>query len=296
VRVAVVDVGANTLRLLVAKTSQGGRLATVTEERMQLGLGEEIEARGRISRRKLRAVTKTARFQLGRARKLDCTRVQVLITSPGRQSANADDLLAALRAAGAASVRVLSAEEEAQLAWVGAISAASDLPEAIAVCDVGGGSTQIAVGTRTAGPSWAQSYDVGSLRLSSRLLSADPPAPSAVAAARVEAARQLSLVVGTLPTTGLATGGTARTLRRIVGPTLDHQALETAVLTLAGRTRRSISKSYGIDRHRARTLLAGTILLSEAQRSLGVPLEVARGGIREGAAVTLLDGAQALSA
>ena len=288
VRVAVVDVGSNTLRLLVAKASSGGRLATLTEERSQLGLGEEIEIRGCISRRKLRAVTKTARFQLTRARKLDCHRVHVLITSPGRQSANAHELLAALHEAGAPTVRVLSAEEEAHLAWVGAVSGATDLPDAIAVCDVGGGSTQIAVGTRAGGPNWARSYDVGSLRLTRRLLCDDPPPAAAIAAARVEASRHLSTVVAPAPSVALATGGTARALRRVVGPSLDQLALETAVLTLAGRTRRAIAKEYRLDPHRARTLLAGTLLLTEAQRRLGVPLRVASGGVREGAAVALL--------
>src|SRR5512132_1013114 len=88
VRVAVIDVGANTLRLLVVEAAPGGMLETVREERVQLGLGEEIELTGRISRRKLRAVTETARRQLRRARKLGSGSVDVLVTSPGRQSEN----------------------------------------------------------------------------------------------------------------------------------------------------------------------------------------------------------------
>jgi exopolyphosphatase/guanosine-5'-triphosphate,3'-diphosphate pyrophosphatase len=263
---------------------------------VQLGLGEEIELTGRVSQGKLRAVTRTAKAQLRRARKLGCDRVEVLVTSPGRQSANAADLLAALDAAGPAAIRVLSAEEEARLGWIGAVAGASDLPETIAVCDVGGGSTQIVVGTLTRGPEWAHSFDVGSLRLTHRLLADDPPLVASVAAARAEAVRELAPGTPPIPQAALATGGTARALRRIVGRSLDHEALETAILTLVGRKRRQISKTHGVDPARARTLLAGTIILSEAQRRVGVPLEVARGGIREGAALTLLAADEAVSA
>jgi exopolyphosphatase / guanosine-5'-triphosphate,3'-diphosphate pyrophosphatase len=295
-RVGVLDVGANPLRLLVARGRPGGPIEPVVEERTQLSLGEEIELKGRISKPKLRAVTRAAEEHLRCARKLGCKRIDVLVTSPGRQSENAGDLLAALHAADAHDVRVLTAEEEAELAWVGAVAAADDLPGTVAVCDVGGGSTQIVVGTQSGGPSWARSFDIGSLRLTRRLLGDDPPEPAAVAAARVEAARELSTGLQPMPQAALATGGTARALKRVVGRTLDRESLETAVLTLLGRTTKEIAKEYGVDRNRAQTLLAGAILLSEAQRRLGVPLEVARGGIREGAAITLISEAEAVSA
>jgi exopolyphosphatase/guanosine-5'-triphosphate,3'-diphosphate pyrophosphatase len=292
-RVAIIDVGANTLRLLVAEAGAGGLLEAIREERVQLGLGEEIERDGAFSRGKLREVRATAERLLRRARKLGVTGTEVLVTSPGRQSRNAGDLLEALEQAGASGVRVLSAEEEARLAWVGAVAAATGLPETVAVCDVGGGSTQIVVGSLSGGPSWARSFEVGSLRLTQRYLADDPPAPDAVAAARVAAARELAVGVQPMPLAALATGGTARALRRVVGKQLDHEALETAVLTLAGRSRRDSVKEFGVDRPRAHTLLGGTIILSEAQRRLGVPLTVARGGLREGAALTLLQDAAA---
>src|SRR4051794_25496961 len=173
VRVAVVDVGANTLRLLVADRSTDRGIVPVREERVQLGLGEEIERDGAVSRQKLREVRETAERLLRRARKLGAERIEVLVTSPGRQSANAPELIAVLQDAGASDVRVLSAEEEARLAWVGAVDAASGLPDTVAVCDVGGGSTQIVVGSVSGGPSWARSFDIGSLRLTHRLLEPD---------------------------------------------------------------------------------------------------------------------------
>ena len=76
------------------------------------------------------------------------------------------------------------------------------LPELVAVCDVGGGSTQIVVGSVSGGPSWARSFDVGSLRLTHRLLEADPPAPASIAAARAAAARELAAGAQPMPQAG----------------------------------------------------------------------------------------------
>src|SRR4051794_22711563 len=163
VRVAVVDVGANTLRLLVADRSTDRGIVPVREERVQLGLGEEIERDGAVSRQKLREVRETTERLLRRARKLGAERIEVLVTSPGRQSGNAPELIAALQDAGAGDVRVLSAEEEARLAWVGAVEAASGLPELVAVCDVGGGSTQIVVGSVSGGAGLGRALLHGSL-------------------------------------------------------------------------------------------------------------------------------------
>ena len=67
-------------------------------------------------------------------------------------------------------VRVLSADEEGRLAYQGAVAAAASLPETVAVCDVGGGSTELVVGTPTGGPTWWRSIDLGCVRLTERFL------------------------------------------------------------------------------------------------------------------------------
>ena len=86
VRVAVVDVGANTLRLLVA-VPDGRSVAAVHQEKEQLGLGEEVERYGYISDLKCAEAVDVARAQTRRARQLGCERIEILVTSPGRQSA-----------------------------------------------------------------------------------------------------------------------------------------------------------------------------------------------------------------
>ena len=285
VRVAVVDVGANTLRLLVA-VADGRHVVAVHEEKEQLGLGEEVERYGYISDTKCAEAVSVAHGQTRRARKLGCERIEILVTSPGRQSANSDEFADALARGTGVPVRILSSEEEGALAWDGAVAALDELPESIAVCDVGGGSAQVVVGTLSSGPAWVRSVDLGSLRLTTRLLSGDPPSTVAVDEARAAAAEAFDAIVPPLAQLGLAAGGTARALRR-VAERLDAEGLEEAIETLAGLKRSKISKRWEIPPQRAATLLAGTILVAEAQRRLGVPLELAGGGVREGSALAL---------
>ena len=292
VRVAIVDVGANTLRLLVATRDRDGRVDALSEDKRQLGLGEEIERNGgRIRAEKLEQAAEVARLHVRRARKLNADAIEILVTSPGRQAVNGDELVQALSAATGAPVTVLSAEAEGELGWLGAVTAADNLPESIGVCDVGGGSVQLVVGTLSAGPAWACSVDIGSLRLTRRTLQSDPPTARELAAATEEVARAFDGVAPPLPQIALATGGTARALRRIAGGReLSQPELHDVVGQLGTRSSKQISKEFGVDRARARTLTAGTIVLSELQRRLGMPLRVARGGIREGAAFELLAG------
>jgi exopolyphosphatase/guanosine-5'-triphosphate,3'-diphosphate pyrophosphatase len=288
VRVGIVDVGANTLRLLVA-ARDNGRLVPLREQRVQLGLGDEIEQNGVIGEEKLSEAATIARAHVRRARKLGCDRIDMLVTSPGRQAENGAELVERLATATGVATRVLGPEEEGELAWHGAVGALDDPPESVAVCDVGGGSTQLVVGTLDGGPAWARSVDLGSLRLTRRALNSSPASPEELDHARQEVRAAFVELAPPLARSAIATGGTARALRKVVGPELDEDALAEGRRKLAKRSSRSIASSYGVDRARARTLLAGTLILSEIQRRLGTPLEVGRGGIREGAALLALE-------
>jgi exopolyphosphatase/guanosine-5'-triphosphate,3'-diphosphate pyrophosphatase len=285
VRVAVVDVGANTLRLLVA-VPDGRSVAAVHQEKEQLGLGEEVERYGYISDLKCAEAVDVARAQTRRARQLGCERIEILVTSPGRQSGNSDEFADALAKGTGVPVRILGSEEEGALAWYGAVAALEEPPESVAVCDVGGGSAQLVVGATATGPAWVRSVDLGSLRLTTRLLSDDPLAAGAVAEARAAAADAFAAVIPPVAQLALAAGGTARALSR-VAERLDADGLEQAIETLARTKRSKISKRWDVAPQRAATLLAGTILLAEAQRRLGIPLELASGGVREGSVLAL---------
>jgi exopolyphosphatase / guanosine-5'-triphosphate,3'-diphosphate pyrophosphatase len=287
-RVGVIDVGSNTVRLLVAERGRDG-LEAICQRRAQVGLGAEIERSGEISWAKLAEASLAVRAFALEANELGAAAVDVVVASPGRQAANAGQLIRELARAAAAPVRVLSREDEARLAYAGALAVAKPTARSVAVCDVGGGSTQIAFGTPGSEPVWARSLDIGSLRLTERLLAVHPPSKRAMAAARLDVRREFEGLAVPLPKTAFAVGGSARGIRRLVGDTLGPAELDEAIAVLRKRPAAEISELYRIDPARVRTLIAGALILTEIQRRLGVPLEVVRGGLREGLALLLLD-------
>jgi exopolyphosphatase / guanosine-5'-triphosphate,3'-diphosphate pyrophosphatase len=281
VRVGVVDVGSNTVRLLVA-ARRSRSLETLDEEREYLQLGEEIERLGWISDAKLRQTVECVRRFGARAASLGVHQLEVVVTAPGRRAANADELVRALADGANARVRVLSAEDEGLFAFEGTIAGLKRMPESVAVCDSGGGSTELVVGV-AGEPHWIRSVDVGSLTVRS-LLPGDPPGRRAIEEAREYVRDRLDGIAPPMPKAAYATGGTARALRRMVGRTLDAQALDDAISRLAKRRAVEIAAKYGLDERRAWTLVGGAIVLAEMQLRLGIPFEVARTGMREGVA------------
>lgn len=279
----MIDVGSNTVRLLVVR---GGR--EVLSERAMLRLGACVERFDAVPAGKLAEAAEIVGRFAAAARAANADPLEILITSPGRQAGNGNELLRVLAQAGNCPARILSSSEEGRLAFAGAVSVAS--PPArhpVAVVDVGGGSAQVVVGTRRNGPAWARSIDLGSQRLTSRLLQSDPPGLAALAGARHEVRRYLEGFDPPRPRRGLAVGGSARALKRIIGAHLDADRLEDVLAALATTPSASLAARYGIDPDRVRTVAAGAVLLTELQARLGAPLEVVRGGVREGALLEL---------
>jgi exopolyphosphatase/guanosine-5'-triphosphate,3'-diphosphate pyrophosphatase len=286
--VAVIDVGSYTVRLLVCRRHRGA-LEPVHEARAALALGAEIEREGAISAPKLAETTRQVRSYARAARKIGVGALEVIVTAPGRQGANADELVTSLRRATRAPVRVLSPDQEGQFAFAGAVAGSPVGAESVAVCDVGGGSTEIVVGTRSEGPAWVRSFDIGALRLTNRMLDEDPPRSARLEAAKEEVSASLAGFTPPLPQTALATGGTARALRKLVGSTLRPEDFDAALAIVTKLPSSDVAKTFGIDRSRARTLPAGILILRAVQERLGVPIGVARTGLREGAALALLE-------
>jgi exopolyphosphatase / guanosine-5'-triphosphate,3'-diphosphate pyrophosphatase len=287
VHVGIVDVGANTVRLLVA-SARGDEIVAIREARVQVGLGEEVERSGRIRREKLDEATRTAVAQVRRARQAGCAAVQVFVTSPGRQAENGAELLDRLAEMTGAPTVLLSPEDEGALAWRGAVQFAGPVADPVAVCDVGGGSAQITVGSVGSGPSWVRSIDIGSLRLTKRAFENDPPSARDVAAANEAIAGAFRDITPPLPRTALAVGGTARALRKVVGEELNEDTLRLAAQRCSEMSSQELANQYELEPARARTMAAGVLILLEVQRRLNVSLRVGRGGIREGAALSLL--------
>jgi exopolyphosphatase/guanosine-5'-triphosphate,3'-diphosphate pyrophosphatase len=286
-RVGILDVGSNTARLLVADVT-GARLEPVTTGRAHLGLGAEIAERGALRRKTIAAAARVCRKHADRARELGVERAQVIVTAPGRQGTASTALVAALSEATALPVRILAADDEGRLAYEGAVASLSGArPSRIAVVDVGGGSTELVVGPPGFGPLWLRSLDLGSLRLTRLALPSDPPTDRELARARAAARSAFAALDPPRAVLALATGGSARALARLVGRVYDHDDAAAAVALLARRRSGKVARDVGIDPSRAGTLLAGALLLGEASRTLGRPLRLARGGLREGAALAL---------
>jgi exopolyphosphatase / guanosine-5'-triphosphate,3'-diphosphate pyrophosphatase len=286
--VAVIDIGSNTGRLLVARRGSSAAVVPLRNERTVLGLGHEIESTGTISAAKLEQTMVCARRYATLARAHGASHIDVVVTAPGRQSANAAALVAGLTHVTGVAARVLTAHDEGRYAFEGATAGLAGLDVPVGVCDVGGGSTELVVGSPDRPPDGLISVEIGSLRLTSRFLSGDPPSRRAVERARDEVRDRLSGLEGIQVATALATGGSARGLRKLVGRTLDERRLDRAIRIVSRQPSDRIARAYGIHVERARVLLAGALILQETQSVLGVRLVVARGGLREGLADMLL--------
>ena len=292
-RVAVIDIGSNTARLLVADVD--GPLEPVREERTYLGLAADILRHGSVSPAKLDDAAAVAGRYARLAARLDADSVAAVVTAPGRQGRASAELVAALTKAVGQPVRVLSAADEGRFAFLGATVRLEPDGGIVAVCDVGGGSTEIAVGTVLLGPAWVRSADIGSLRLTRLCLTADRPGKKAVDRARQVVERELEFDAPQVDV-AFAVGGSARAAAKIVGRALTRESLEE-VVTLASRTAPGkLARVFGFDAARAETVLAGAIILSAVAERLDVPLRLGRGGLREGIALTLARDAAARAA
>ena len=289
---AVIDVGSNTARLLVASTTEEG-LAPIRTGRVRLDLGHEIEECGRISDAKVAAAANAVRTLAAQARAVGVRSLDVVVTAPGRQAQNSDQLVAALEHATGSQVRVLSPAGEASLAFAGAVRSANPSARVVAVVDLGGASTEIAVGRPETGPVWIRSIDIGALRLTSRVLDSSCPEGSDVEAARHVVREAFAGITPPLPTGALAVGGSARALRRVVGAHLGPDELVEATRILAAHKPKQIKRRHGVGKRRARQLLAAALILGEVQRRLLVPLGVTNGGLREGALLAAAERAAA---
>ena len=289
-RCACIDIGSNTTRLLVAEAARG-RLAPVLEQRAFTRIGRQIDARGSILHATIAEVAEVVAAQRAAAAAAGAEQVRVVATAAIRRAANRAVLVAALRDRAGVDVAVLSADDEGRLAFAGATRTLEQPPEGtIAVVDVGGMSTEIAVGTIAGGVSWLRSYPIGSGQLALRCR-ADPPSP--VDLEMIGAAAEGAFAAGGEPPPldlAVAVGGSAASLPTLVGPVLDGAAIERALAVLVSAKAAVVARRHGLAPERTELLPAGILVLAAAGRRLGMPLRIGRGGIREGVVLELAGG------
>ena len=185
-------------------------------------------------------------------------------------------------------VEVLSADEESRLAFLGATRTLGRVPRGrLAVVDVGGGSSEIAVGTIPGGVSTACSLPIGSGDLAEAVRCSDPPTPDDLAAMRRRAREVLARCEVPRPQEAVAVGGSAMSLCRMGGTVLDVQALERAAGMVCDAPAERLAPRLGLDPERVRLLPAGILILDAIVRRLGCALQVGHGGLREGVCLEL---------
>ncbi len=285
---ACIDIGSNTTRLLVAEPD-GGRVRELLRQRAFTRIGKGLASEDAIPQRKIAEVVEVVGTQVRVARELGSETIRLVATAAIRDAVNQEELTGAIAARTGIDVDVLTDEEEARLAFVGATCALDHPPDGdIAVVDVGGASSEIAIGTTAGGVRASSSFRVGSGTLTDSYLRSDPPAIHELSQIRAHVAGTFEGFV--LPETELAVavGGSATSLRRLVGNLLDHESLERGLRMLARTPSEELARTAEIEVERARLLPAGLLILEEISDRLGRPLGVGRGGLREGVIVDML--------
>jgi exopolyphosphatase/guanosine-5'-triphosphate,3'-diphosphate pyrophosphatase len=271
---ACVDIGTNTTRVLVADVKDG-RLTEVLQQRVftRIGTGPVIAPE------KIAEVARVVADQVELAHIAGAARVRVVATACIRAAVNREEFVDGMTV----DVEVLDSTEEARLAFLGATSTLGrELPGVVGVVDVGGGSTEIAVGTVDGGVRWSSSFLVGSGALADRYLRSDPPTEEELDAVRAHARDVLEARDVPRAESAVAVGGSAASLRRLVGDALDPRSLERALAALCGAPAVEVAERFAIDAERVRLMPAGILILDAAAQRLGRPLQIGRGGLREG--------------
>jgi exopolyphosphatase / guanosine-5'-triphosphate,3'-diphosphate pyrophosphatase len=281
VRRACIDIGSNTTRLLVADC-HGDELVNVHQERVFTHIGRGRDPHGTISLEKIEEVANVVAGQLKRARDLGVSEVRAVATAAIREARNGTALVAGIHDRCGIEVEILSWQEEARLAFIGVARTQGSAPtSSLGVVDVGGGSSELVVGTAPDRVSWAASLPLGSAELTHRCLHSDPPGSRELADAQAEVDAVLDAIEVPGPAHASAVGGSAASLARLAGTPLDEVAFMRSLELLASHPAAELARSHGLEEERVRLLPAGLLILQGASRRFGVPLNLARGGLRE---------------
>ena len=286
-RVAAVDCGTNSIRLLVADVTDAG-LRDVHREMRVVRLGQGVDATGVLAPEAIERTRVALADYTMVLRRKGVERVRMVATSATRDAANRDDFFSMVRATLGAEAEVISGDEEARLAFDGAVGELDPGDGPFVVVDVGGGSTEVVVGALTAsGPvvHAARSVDVGCVRLTERCLPDDPPTPEQVEKARAAAAGILADAVAAVPVEGVRTWvGVSGTVTTLSALALDLPAYDPDVIHLS---RLSLP-----DLHRVTTDL---LAMPRAQRAALGPMHPGRVDVIGGGAIIVEELARGLA-
>jgi exopolyphosphatase / guanosine-5'-triphosphate,3'-diphosphate pyrophosphatase len=302
-RAAVVDIGTNSTRLLIADVEPSGAVTDLLRLSRVTRLGERVDSGGGLCEA---AIERTCAV-LGDYRQLidehRCQANLAVLTSAVRDASNGAAFTERVRRNYGLDARILSGDEEAQLTFLGAMSDREPSSEPTVVIDIGGGSTEFIVGhNHTAG--FHVSLQAGVVRMSERHIHSDPPAPPELQ--RLALDTRAVFLEGLPPEErapvrrGIAVAGTATSAaaidleldpydpQRVHGYTLLLATVELLLARLADMTDEERRHVAGLHPDRAPTIVAGTILLGEAMRAFELDrIEVSEHDILRGGALHL---------
>ena len=309
-RVAVVDIGTNSTRLLIADVDPlDGSVTELVRHSQVTRLGHGVDATGSLSAEAIERVLATLDRYRADIDKHGATANLAVLTSAVRDASNGPEFAQRVREDYHLDARVLSGDEEAQLTFLGATAGRPpDDAGPTVVIDIGGGSTEFVVGSgQTAG--FHVSLPAGVVRMSERHIHTDPPTPQELRAlgedVRDVLHDGLPAAERNAVTHGIAVAGTATSAasiaqeldpydpKRVHGYTLELSTVEMLLARLAEMDEAQRRQVVGLHPDRAPTILAGMVLLSEAMRAFALEhVEVSEHDILYGGALRLARAAQ----
>jgi exopolyphosphatase/guanosine-5'-triphosphate,3'-diphosphate pyrophosphatase len=280
-RVAAIDCGTNSIRLLIADLVDG-RLRDVHREMRIVRLGQGVDATGRF----VPAALDRTRAALADYAAL-CTahgveQVRMVATSAARDAANRADFFAMTLDVLGVRAEVVTGTEEAELSFRGAVGELDQAAAPFLVVDVGGGSTEIVLGTSSVDASF--SADIGCVRVTERCLHSDPPTPAEVATGRDLVREQLGEALRAVPVERACTWvGVAGTMTTLAALAQDMTTYDSAAVHLS---------RVGIQR--LLQVCDGLIGMTRAQRAALGPMHPGRADVIGGGAIVVEELALAL--
>jgi exopolyphosphatase / guanosine-5'-triphosphate,3'-diphosphate pyrophosphatase len=304
-RLGVLDVGSNTVHLLVVDAHQGGRPLPAFSHKAELRLGECLDDANRLTDECAQRLRDFVHESLQIAEDKGVRQMLAFATSAVRDAANGDELLAQIEAETNVEVKVLPGADEARLTFLAARRWFGWSSGRLLLLDIGGGSLEIATGLDEE-PDDAVSLSLGAGRLTRDWLPGDPPSAEEVRKLRRHVRAEIATMAGPLlrngsPNHAVATSKTFRQLARIAGaaPSSEGQYVKrvlkhTDIIGLAERlpqlTRAEREELPGVSPGRAHQLAAGAIVADAAMDLLGLPvLEICPWALREGVILRQLD-------
>lgn len=287
---AAIDIGSNTTRVLVAEPVDG-QLKKVMEQRAYTRINKALDDDGAIQQPKIHEVGEVVATQVRLAEELGAEVIKPVATAAIREARNRDEAIHAISEVSGVEVEVLSEKEEGRLSFIGATKTLGHpIKGSIGVVDVGGGSTEVILGTIGKGVESVRSWPVGSGVLAEELLERDPPSPSEIRKVRDRIDDIFAGVEIERPDRAVAVGGSATSLRRLVGAVLEYETLERGIRVLSGDPIADVARQFELDPLRVRILPTGVLLLEKISELLGQPLQIGKGGLREGVILDFLNG------